>query len=1375
VTIGLLYAAAETPWGRRWLRETLCQVLHDQLGLDAELGYVRLEPTLLPPGIEIVARGIELSHPTEGRLVSATRLSVQPAISSLLMGRLDLRRIQLDSPHVRLVVRDGALVNGPTLPASEDDSPAELPFRYVTITNGAVRVIGDLPVTGAIEGLYAELATSGTRAMSVDLRIARGIVYHPRGEEPLQSLVAEGVLDLDRGVSVSRLRLVTPSARLAVRHGHVPLPWNEQASGTIDAHVDVDRIGPMIEADLGIPLSGALDVHGEAHLDHAHYGGNAHVVLDGFGVDGRKIGEPLEFDVVADETEARITNGVMHMPFGGGSVGLEATLGLASPFPLEATLDFRRLELATLLSEIGVTPNAIVRWSFVGPARLHGTLVPFRLVGPLDVESSDFFVSAGPWHREPRERIMGVPRGHLRARVDLDADGLSFEEIDLVTDHSQLRANAFISFHDTFEVTAQSDHLDLLDVSPLTTFPLSGVGSIDVRVGGLYSDPELAATGFLRGFSFDGMPLGDLDLTADFEEGGLVAHFPEIRAIHGDSRYTVRDLRLDFTEHLEVDADIELESVALDDLYQTFHLDQDERFDPYSGVGRGHARAHYTVGFPDDGPTGTLVTDLDIDLGRTNLAGYAFESGRFEGQVRWYDFDAGFDGAELDVGEFILHKGPGTIAVVGTIAQQGALDLRLIADRILFEDIEGIGDEWPLATGEAGVLGTISNTLAIPRMDLDLTLANVRWANRDLGNARFYVKLTDPADPWIVASQGLDPDHLRAGESCVRGRQALLHADWPPDPPLRTAEGLVPALDTPEAFLVCGSGFDGSLVVDAALGFTDVGPHRGRIAFRDLDLGPFLPAGSDGDAASGRITGYVDLVAGDLDTDRTSTGTVHLDALELAASGVRITNQGPWDIELKRGTAHFASATLVGNGTELALSGTASSTELALSLEGEVGMDLFAAASPALASATGTTALRILVRGPIDDPEVVGEATFTNVSVEHASLPVPVSDLSGRVEFSQRRIAIEGVHGRIGSGTVSVEGSASIDGGSLSSYRVAAELDDIAIRPEDGLELAFGGSLEAVWDESRTLPLLRGTVDLERVRYTRPVQVTPTLGQMYRPTRTEVETYDPALDVVDLDIRVIQHAPFEIRNNLVDVDVTIEDDERPFRVVGTNQRMGALGTLDIPRGRMFFRGTSFEIRRGTIELDDRQRIHPRFDVLATSDIRRNYDSTAPAFRIQLAATGDSDAFTLSATSTPGLSQQDIMLLLIVGMTSSELQNLQASQLSTTALDALSTLTGVEGRLSEALRVVDEVSLTTMYHPITNRPEPQLTVGSRITDRIRVTASTGLTSETRSIRTTAEWRLDDRTSVQAVYDNLNRETASAFGNLGVDVRYRLEFE
>lgn len=1376
LVLAAIFAIAETPWGRQKLRAELSGLIRNQLGLEADLAYVRLEPTLLPPGVEVVARGISLAHPTEGRLVTATRLAVQPSLSSLLFGKLDLRRIELRDPHVRLVIRDGALVNGPTLPPSDDDSETRLPFRYLTIDGAVVRVVGDAPVTGYVEGVSAEIAVSGYRTMAVDLRVANGLVYHPRGEEPIESLVVEGVYDLDRGLALQRLRLRTPSARIAVREASLPLPWDRRVSGTIDAHLDVTRIGTAFAEDLGIPLSGAIDLHGSGFLDHDRYGGRGHVVLDGFGIDGRRIGEPLEFDVDADGTELHLTNGRMQMPGAGGSVGVTATLGLADPYPLQAGLDFRDMDLAALLAEIGVTPDAIVSWRFRGPARLHGQLLPFGLVGSLDVDTHGFEITSGPWHRVPRERILAVPHGTIHSRVDLDADGLTFADIDLVTPHSRLRADAFISFHDTFEVRASSERFDLADVSPLLDFTLAGAGPMEVRVGGLYSEPELDGHARLAGFAFDGMPVGDLELRADFEEGGNVAHFGTIEVANGESRYTVSDLRLDFTEHLEIDADVALDSVTFADLYRTFHLDQDPRFEDYVGNATGVARIHYTTGFPDDGPTGTLVTDLDLQLPRTELTGYAFADGRFRGQLRWYDFGRGFDGAEVDVDELVLRKAEGTVAVTGTIAQEGALDLRVVADRLGLRDLEGIGDSFPELEGQVGLIGRISSTIAMPHADLDLVLSDVSWAEQELGDARFYVKLVDQHDPYVAELGDVDPrSRAVATLPCARSRLGLLHADWPEDPPVMTADGPTVPLDRAQAYLVCGSGFDGRLDVDLALGFTEASPYRGRITFAGFDVTPFFPSGPTGPLATGRISGTIDLTGGSIDAPETTSGAVVLTSIEVDASGVPITNRGPWEMDVARGVANVRSATMIAEGTALSLTGNVSSEELALSLAGDVGMDVFAAAVPALASASGAMRLRILVRGPLADPEVIGEATLLGVGFEHAAVPLAIRELGGRIAFSQRRIAIENVRGRIGSGTIAIDGSAAIDGGRPSSARVSVALQDVAFRPDEGIEVAFGGTLVGTWDRSRELPLLQGTVDLLRARYTRPVQVTPTLGQLYRPTRTVVDTYDPANDYVELDLRVIQHAPAEIRNNLVDLDVSIDDAERPFRIVGTNQRIGALGTLAIPRGRMFFRGTSFDIRRGTLEFDDRLRLHPRFDVLATTEIRRNYDSTAPTFRIQLAATGDSDAFTLNASSTPSLSQQDIMLLLMVGMTSSELQNLQASQLSTTALDALSSLTGVEGRLTQALRVVDEVSLTTTYHPITNRPEPQLTVGSRITDRIRVTASTGLTSESRSVRATVEWRIDEHTSLQGGYDNINRETASAFGNLGVDVRYRLEFE
>ena len=52
--------------------------------------------------------------------------------------------------------------------------------------------------------------------------------------------------------------------------------------------------------------------------------------------------------------------------------------------------------------------------------------------------------------------------------------------------------------------------------------------------------------------------------------------------------------------------------------------------------------------------------------------------------------------------------------------------------------------------------------------------------------------------------------------------------------------------------------------------------------------------------------------------------------------------------------------------------------------------------------------------------------------------------------------------------------------------------------------------------------------------------------------------------------------------------------------------------------------------------------------------------------------------------------------------------------------------------------------------------------------------TGL-SESREVRSNVEWRLSPRVSVEGSYDNVNDISSSQLGNLGGDIRWRLEFQ
>mgnify|MGYP001431604130 FL=1 len=157
------------------------------------------------------------------------------------------------------------------------------------------------------------------------------------------------------------------------------------------------------------------------------------------------------------------------------------------------------------------------------------------------------------------------------------------------------------------------------------------------------------------------------------------------------------------------------------------------------------------------------------------------------------------------------------------------------------------------------------------------------------------------------------------------------------------------------------------------------------------------------------------------------------------------------------------------------------------------------------------------------------------------------------------------------------------------------------------------------------------------------------------------------------------------------------------------------------------------------------------------------------------AHGDAEILRLDLTSEPGLSQEDIVLLLTFGVTRAELDQMQASNIGgTAAIEALSTLTGADSAVRGAIPVIDDFRLGTAYSSRTGRTEPTVTVGKRITERVRANVTSGL-AENREVRSNVEWQLTPRTSVLGSYDNVNSVSSSAVGNLGADMRFRIEFE
>jgi translocation and assembly module TamB len=438
--------------------------------------------------------------------------------------------------------------------------------------------------------------------------------------------------------------------------------------------------------------------------------------------------------------------------------------------------------------------------------------------------------------------------------------------------------------------------------------------------------------------------------------------------------------------------------------------------------------------------------------------------------------------------------------------------------------------------------------------------------------------------------------------------------------------------------------------------------------------------------------------------------------------------------------------------------------------------------------------------GKLSAPRYKGALRWTAGELAVRGLPAPITQAEVALAIDNDELKIERGTAHVGAGTISVRGNAPLRGLEVGAARVTITARDLALAGSDGIKATANADLVATWQPSpkeapAALPELTGAVELRSFEYSRPVVMTADLASLaQRGRRTEIETYDPTADRVRFDVSVRAERPLRIRNNLVEADLDLD---RGLQLTGTDQRFGLRGTLRLkPGGRIRLRRNEFEVRQGFVRFDDVTRISPQVDVTAVTEYRR-YGETlggtetqpgAPAasaasatsaaggnWRITMRAHGDADKLKVDLTSEPALAQDDIFLLLTVGLTRAELDQARSASVGeSVALEALGTLTGADRAVAQALPVIDDFRFGSAYSSRTGRTEPTITIGKRLAERIRANVTSGL-AESREIRSNVQWRLSPRVSVEGSYDNVNDISSSSLGNLGADVRWRLEFE
>jgi translocation and assembly module TamB len=214
-----------------------------------------------------------------------------------------------------------------------------------------------------------------------------------------------------------------------------------------------------------------------------------------------------------------------------------------------------------------------------------------------------------------------------------------------------------------------------------------------------------------------------------------------------------------------------------------------------------------------------------------------------------------------------------------------------------------------------------------------------------------------------------------------------------------------------------------------------------------------------------------------------------------------------------------------------------------------------------------------------------------------------------------------------------------------------------------------------------------------------------------------------------------------------------------------------LGQADIDRGRLYFRGNTYVIRRGTINFADPRRTDPFFDVEAETSMR--------GYRVVLSLAGTLERVHPRLTSDPPLSPLQILNLL-AGGDPSEFASLTQAQRDQAYLAATGAASLAAGRLSEEMGLereaqrlfglsrfsIDPRTVNPAYAEGGTATTARLTVAKRITPDLSVLYAQDLGGKEEYL-VSLEFTVSDRVSLLLT----RSERAGAVGEYGFDIFLR----
>lgn len=421
--------------------------------------------------------------------------------------------------------------------------------------------------------------------------------------------------------------------------------------------------------------------------------------------------------------------------------------------------------------------------------------------------------------------------------------------------------------------------------------------------------------------------------------------------------------------------------------------------------------------------------------------------------------------------------------------------------------------------------------------------------------------------------------------------------------------------------------------------------YKADLSFNNLLLTPYLALSKQ--KLEGALTAAIK-VTGNTDSLKKIAGEMDISSLNIKYQDIQVieTRELKASLTENRYSVPDFSIMLAGEG---ALSGHAQGLLQGphdIELKGLIPLSIARHFTADLPDIEGSVSLDASLKGMVEDPALNASIELKSIAMTVPGITQQLHSVNGTIKADRKAVRIEKLQGNLDDGVFRMKGRLRLNELKPANLNAEVVFEALPLGLPDMLDMEIDGKLQISSTPDTTQ--VTGDIVLLDGLYYKDIIINPLAIVGGERKRKEApvpqENTSPFLKNMRLDLGVQARSPFRVDNNMA--QLTIAPD---VQVMGTLGSPAVNGRAKVEQGTITYLKKVFTVQRGIIDFVNPYRIEPQVDIIGEVPVRD--------WKIQIVISGTPEDLVFKlACDDQTLEDQDLLSLLVLGKTTSELQN-----------------------------------------------------------------------------------------------------------------------